>query len=156
TRQAYEALLSRDAEPATPAAHVSTSAPATPLVGRRSEWNQLQTLWREAGAGPPRLVLVSGEPGIGKSRLAEELQTWADRNHVLTARTRAYAAEGRLSFAPVTEWLRSRGVRPHLSRLDTASLTEVARLLPELEADHPELPRPTQLAEQWQRQRFFH
>src|SRR6516165_12269593 len=45
----------------------------TPLVGREEELDQLMTAWRQAKTGEGRVVLVSGEPGIGKSRLVAEV-----------------------------------------------------------------------------------
>jgi class 3 adenylate cyclase/ABC-type transport system involved in cytochrome c biogenesis ATPase subunit len=46
----------------------------TPLVGRDEELDLLQRRWRQAHAGKGRVVLVSGEPGIGKSRLTDAFQ----------------------------------------------------------------------------------
>jgi class 3 adenylate cyclase len=46
---------------------------ATPLVGREEELDQLLAAWRQAQTGKGRVVLVSGEPGIGKSRLVAEV-----------------------------------------------------------------------------------
>ena len=46
---------------------------ATPLVGRDEELDLLQRRWQQAKAGEGRVVLVSGEPGIGKSRMAAAL-----------------------------------------------------------------------------------
>ena len=43
------------------------------MVGRRSEINQLRELWARAQQGHGHLALISGEPGIGKTRLANEL-----------------------------------------------------------------------------------
>src|SRR5215472_13588338 len=48
-------------------------AARTPLVGRNEELPLLQRRWRQARAGEGCVVLVSGEPGIGKSRLAQTL-----------------------------------------------------------------------------------
>jgi len=45
----------------------------TPLVGREEELDQLLAAWQRAKTGEGRVVLVSGEPGIGKSRLVAEL-----------------------------------------------------------------------------------
>ncbi len=45
----------------------------TPLVGRREEIDLLLRRWQRAQAGEGQTVLVSGEPGIGKSRLTAEL-----------------------------------------------------------------------------------
>ena len=46
---------------------------ATPLVGRDEEIELLLRRWAQAKAGNGRVVLVSAEPGVGKSRLAEAL-----------------------------------------------------------------------------------
>ena len=46
----------------------------TPLVGREEELELLLRRWRQAASGEGRVVLLSGEPGIGKSRLTVALQ----------------------------------------------------------------------------------
>jgi predicted ATPase len=46
----------------------------TPLVGRAEELSLLQRRWDQAKAGDGQVVLLSGEPGIGKSRLVQELK----------------------------------------------------------------------------------
>lgn len=46
----------------------------TPLVGRDEEIELLLRLWRQARAGTGQVALVSGDPGIGKSRLARALR----------------------------------------------------------------------------------
>ena len=46
---------------------------ATPLVGRDDELDLLLSRWQQAKAGQGHVVLVSGEPGIGKSRLSAAL-----------------------------------------------------------------------------------
>ena len=47
---------------------------ATPLVGRDEEIDLLLRRWAQAKAGEGRVVLISAEPGIGKSRLAEAVE----------------------------------------------------------------------------------
>src|SRR5215470_15491635 len=46
----------------------------TPLVGRESEVTILQERWAQAKAGQGQVVLLSGDPGIGKSRLVQTLK----------------------------------------------------------------------------------
>jgi tetratricopeptide (TPR) repeat protein len=46
---------------------------ATPLVGREEEMDLLLRRWAQAKTGNGRVVLISAEPGVGKSRLAEAL-----------------------------------------------------------------------------------
>ena len=45
----------------------------TPLVGREEEIELLLRRWEQAKAGNGKVVLISAEPGVGKSRLAEAL-----------------------------------------------------------------------------------
>jgi DNA-binding SARP family transcriptional activator len=152
-QRAHAALL-RDAErAATPAAAGHDAGP--PLIGRHREWQNLVDAFRAATAGPPGFALITGVPGIGKSRLAEELMTWARRQGVTVASTRSYATEGELSLAPVTDWLRTTLLRQGLLRLDSTWLSEISRVLPELRAERPDLPVPEPMTEYGQRQRFF-
>ena len=154
-RRAYTTAL-RAAQPGRPPTTTASidTAPLM-LVGRQAEWQQLQLAWQQAANGAARLALITGEAGIGKSRLAEELFNWASQRSLTVARTRSYAAEGRLSLAPISEWLRSPNLNSHLTSLDNLWLTEVARLLPELLSEHPDLARPEPVSEYGQRQRFF-
>ena len=132
-----------------------TSASTYRLVGRQAEWQQLQTAWQRAVGGEAHLGLITGEAGIGKSRLAEELFNWVTRQGFTAAHTRSYGVEGSLSLAPITEWLRSGALRPHLASLDPVWLTEIARLLPEILSEYPALARPEPITEYGRRQRFF-
>src|SRR5947209_8110697 len=155
TREAYERLMQHEM-PVIPATAPQTLLAATPaLIGRKQEWEALQNAWHAASAGEPRFVFVKGEAGIGKSRLAEEFLLWASQQGAVTAKARSYAAEGQLSLAPVTEWLRSEGLRAPLRELDKVWLAEVARILPELLAEQPDLPHYESVTEYGQRQRFF-
>ena len=55
----------------------------TPLIGRDEEFELLRR-WRQIQSGEGRVVLISGEPGIGKSRLARALQDRLGNNAVLS------------------------------------------------------------------------
>lgn len=165
TRQAYERILGQEVGPSDVVAPPSAMQPArtfadpssdaVPLIGRHQEWAQAMTAWRRMTRGEAHLILISGEAGIGKSRLAVELCDWASQQGIKSAATRAYAAEGRLSYAPAADWLRSEALASTLPRLDRGSLSEISRLLPELLSQRPDLPRPSTRIEDWQRQAFF-
>jgi predicted ATPase len=60
---------------------VAVSPGLTPLVGREEEVGLLQRRWEQAAEGHGQVVLLSGEAGIGKSRLVQDL-----REHVGPAR----------------------------------------------------------------------
>jgi DNA-binding SARP family transcriptional activator/predicted ATPase len=155
TRELFERVLKSEA----PAAHAeppsSAVAPAMPLVGRKREWDRLLECWRGAAAGPTRLALISGEPGIGKSRLAEELVEWCARRQGAVARARCYAAHGQLAYAPIAEWLRGEPLREARARLPKSQLAELARVLPEILAEDASITRPHPLTESWERHHFF-
>lgn len=129
TREMYERLMQTDASSSPRVARPSAHGAAAPLVGRQREWAQLLEEWRTIMCGSPRMVVISGEAGIGKTRLAEELLSWASRQGVTTASARCYAAEGALAYAPVTAWLQTDVVQAHLLTLADVRLTEVARLV---------------------------
>ncbi len=152
---AYKSLLHLESGHAAAVSQPPALAGAIPLIGRQGEWAQVRDIWQQSARGQPSFVLITGEAGIGKTRLAEELLTWAVRQGVTGARTRAYEAEGRLSYAPIIEWLRSPALAPALARLEKVWLGEIARLLPELLTQHSDLPAAAPLTEHWQRQRFF-
>ncbi|MGY1679320.1 ATP-binding protein [Geodermatophilus sp. SYSU D01176] len=154
TRRAYETLLLAGAQPATPGGRPA-SPTRPPLVGRATERARLTTVWRSACSGRAQLALVTGEPGVGKTRLVEELSAWCARTGAVTAEARAYPAEGTLAYGPVAAWLRAEGIAAGLPGLDRTDLTELARLLPELLAEIPGLPAPGPLPEGEQRARLF-
>ena len=152
TRATYREILALDA-----AEPVSVPAPRTsvyPLVGRHAEWQRLLQAWRAAERDGPRLTLIRGESGIGKTRLAEELADWCRLNGVGVATARCYGGEGRLAYAPIAGWLRSDAVQAGLPRLDRASLNDVTRLHPAASARHADAVHDDQL-QPWQRVRFF-
>ncbi len=144
TRRAYEQLLKLDVS--------FTQLPAAipRLVGRDQEWVRLQHEWREAAQGRPHWVVLTGEVGIGKTRLAEELVQWAARQGISTVNIRCSASESHMAFAPVAAWLRARP----LPLLESIWLSEIARLLPEIAAQHPNLPPARPFSEPGARQRL--
>ncbi len=155
TRESYERLLSNEDPSGERELSHPTFMAAAPLVGRQHEWAQLLAAWRTASSGRPHFFLLCGEAGIGKTRLAEELLTWVERQGIASAMTRCYATEEGLAYAPVAAWLRSGALQRGLLALADVWLTEVARLLPNLLVDKPGLPPIGPLTESWQRQRFF-
>ncbi len=151
TRTAYAALTRMDqpVSDANEAVRVSGAA----LVGRDTEWEQLTRCWRDTENGRSQLVLVTGEAGVGKTRLAEELGAWCAHRGALVAQARAYPTEGDLGYGIVTSWLRSPDLAAHLRRARPTDIVELARLLPELGLPGETVPSPTDEAEQ--RRRLF-
>jgi DNA-binding SARP family transcriptional activator/predicted negative regulator of RcsB-dependent stress response len=153
TRMIHQRLLA--VQPVREFTSIQAGQTHLPLVGREAEWTRLYSAWQEAAKGKVQLALISGEAGIGKSRLAEEMLVWLARQGIHFTRTRGYAAEGRISYSQLADWLRSDVYSAVLHRMEKVWLTEVARLLPELLVEIPHLPPPEPLVEYTQRQRFF-
>ena len=138
TRQAYDALVPADRDRPAPSAPRPAAASGGPsLVGRASEWRKLTAIWEDVERQRAQLVLVTGEPGVGKTRLIEEFRSWTARRGAVTAVARSYASEGDMAFGPLVAWLRSAAFRSRLDRLDRAARADLAPLLPDL------LPTPT-------------
>ena len=94
---------------------------ASPLSGRQRELAPLVDAWAAASSGRPGLVLVVGEAGIGKTRLAAELASTAASTGGLVLSTRCYAAERSLFLQPFVEALTG-----PLSSLPPGRLRELA------------------------------
>jgi DNA-binding SARP family transcriptional activator/predicted ATPase len=167
TRELFERILK--AESGAPSSGSLVSSTAKPvsqlqkvraLVGRTMEWQRLASAWQTAVEDGPRVAVISGEPGIGKTRIADELYQSCIRQGHAAARSRCYAGQGQVAYAPVAEWLRSDAVRAGWTSLRPQQLAELARLVPEIGEQFPELelPRsgqPSPLAESWQRLHFY-
>ena len=104
----------------------------TTLVGRDAELARLDASWQRAMAGAAQVALVTGEAGIGKSRLIAELARGVAASGLPVVATRAYEAAGGLPWGPVTDWLRADAIATRVQRLEAPWRAELARLLPEL------------------------
>lgn len=82
------------------------------VVGRRHELDSLRAWLDAARTGAGRLVLCVGEPGIGKTRLAQELAGLALATGTAVVWGRCAEAEGAPAFWPWRQVLRSLGVDP--------------------------------------------
>jgi DNA-binding SARP family transcriptional activator len=131
TTEAYAALMAATGGPSG-VREDPPSVGAAALVGREDEWRQLTEAWQSARRGQAQLLLVTGEPGIGKTRLAEDLSAWCAHNGATVASGRSYAGEADLAYGLVLAWLRAPAVAAHLRRAPARDLAELARLLPEL------------------------
>ena len=77
----------------------------TPLVGREDELGLLRRRWAQAEAGEGQVVLLSGEPGIGKSRLVQELKEQLSQEGTIRIEFRCSPYHQNSALYPVTEHL---------------------------------------------------
>jgi predicted ATPase len=132
-------------------------SPDNPLVGRDLEWEALLVSYRtieEAG----HVVVIEGEAGIGKTRLAEEFVANVRAEGATAVIARCYAGEKNLAYGPFVEGLSaslSREDADRLKGLPAVSVQEASRLLPDLANLSPDTPPAPPLDTPGARSRFF-
>lgn len=158
TTAMFTRLLRDDGpERGSPGAVAARAGPAgAGLVGRSHELGALRSLWREASKGQARVGLVRGVPGVGKTRLVTELTELAGHSGAVVAAAQCFDTSGRLSLAPVADWLRDPSIRAATEHLPAVWRDEVDRLVPA--QDRTTLTGSTPhrtMVDAWQRHRFF-
>ena len=114
---------------------------STPLVGREEESNWSMRLWRQAQGAAGRVVLVSGEPGIGKSRFAQTvLERLGDEPHTCLRYFCSPQHQGTALYPLITQIERAAGFRredtdlQRLNKLEAllleASINDMAEVVP--------------------------
>jgi hypothetical protein len=130
----------------------------TPFVGRDAERVQLAEAWTRARDGQRQLVLLGGEPGIGKTRLSLEFaRGCADQGTVLTGRCDEDALVPYQPFVEALSWYARACPEPHLRRVLAAAGGggELGHFVPDFLTRVPDLPPPTPMNAQGQRFRLF-
>lgn len=139
----------RRAEIISPLPHFTTS-----LVGRAAEMATLRQVWQRVKTSTGQIILVEGEPGIGKTRLIEELLAEAGAEAFIL-RAKCPELQEPLAYTLFVGPLRDAlaGERP--PGLSNTWLAEVSRLLPELHDRYPNLPHLTPSDPAAERRRLF-
>ena len=127
----YRWSTSAPAAPAVPARWVSSNTTRVPLAGRAGELGRLAQ--HLAGEGPP-LLLLAGEPGIGKSRLLEEASQHASAQGWTVLAGGCYRQSGQEPYTPLlgalTDYLHRQPSTQ--GRIALEGCVWLVRLLPEL------------------------
>ncbi|MDX1687467.1 MAG: AAA family ATPase, partial [Candidatus Promineifilaceae bacterium] len=131
---------------------------ASAFVGRSDELQQLDDVLAAVEAGAGRCVLLSGEAGVGKSRLIAELDARAGDRGFTTLTGRCFEQDRSFPYAPLIDML-----RPFFAGAAGADLrdalgplvTELVRLLPELAHGTTAPPIPSPGETQVEKRRLF-
>ena len=130
----------------------------TAFVGRETERAELEQRVDETIRGRGGMVLLGGEPGVGKTRLVEQVLDTAQRRRCLALTGRCYEREGTPPFMPFIETLEHYARRVQPGALRTAlgeAAPELARLMPDLRRLVSDMPSPLDLPPEQQRYYLF-
>jgi len=154
-RELHQTILRQDPVLEIPAA---AEPPRTVFVGREEELSELLIGLDEAFAGHGRLFLLVGEPGIGKSRLADEVIAHARARGARILVGRCWEAGGAPAYWPWVEPLRTYVRETDAVALGTqlrAGVANIAQIVPEVREHFPDLPKPPSLESEGARFRLF-
>ncbi len=159
TQMTYHAVLEgRRSPPTSPELRpVWETLPGltAPLVGRHEALAFLESAYRATRAGQGRFVLISGEPGIGKSRLMRDFAARLEGQALIIAGA-GHPDTRAMPYQPLIQALRlGFKLRPPELLSHSRWLVEAARLMPELRDVYPTLPDPAPLQSAEVRARLF-
>lgn len=141
-----------------PATRAQDGREGTPFVGRRTVLAELRALLDRASGGRGALVLIGGEPGVGKTRLTQELAAQAEQLGIGVFTGSCYEREGDLPYMP---WLEifvaaARPLTPSaLRRTLGEHASALAQMVPELRQMLPDIPAHVELPMEQQRRYLF-
>lgn len=130
------------------------------LVGREAHVEQFGRILAAAAGGSGAAVAISGEPGVGKTRLTAELRRLAEEYHPAfdVASGSCFEFDTSTPYAPIVDMLRSCMLRKTTEQIRSCAGVdgaELLRILPELSTALPDVqPTPTQDGEQGKRRLF--
>ena len=134
------------------------AAGSAPFVGREAEMETLLAALADAVSGRGRILLIGGEPGVGKTRLVDEFSGRVNTEGLLVLWGRCWEAGGAPAYWP---WIQS--IRGLVHDLDPQALrtsvagggSDLSQMLPEVREVLPDLPNVTPVSPEAARFRLF-
>ena len=138
--------------------HALDSLAGGVFVGRQREMGELKAALEDTLSGRGRMVMLVGEPGIGKTRTAQELATYAGLRKAQVLWGRCYEGEGAPPYWP---WVQA--IRAYVRERDTgqlqiemgAGMADIAEIVSDVHDRLPGLPAPAVLEPEQARFRLF-
>ena len=117
---------------------------AETLIGREREFARLYDAWLEVRRREPRIVVLLGDPGVGKTTLVNAFVSTCQMEGAAVARAQAYQAERELPLAVLAELIKQLTVQRAIGGAEPEALSELTRVSPEILAAFPGVPKPVE------------
>src|SRR5467141_2137246 len=114
------------------------------LIGREREFSVLFDAWVEARRKSPRIVVVTSDPGVGKTTLTNAFVSSCQMDGAVVARAQAYDAERELPFAVLGELVKQLASQRAIGGADPEALSELTRITTEIVRVFPGVPKPVE------------
>jgi len=114
------------------------------IIGREREFSALYDAWLEVRQRKPRVMVVLGDPGIGKTTLTNSFVSSCQMDGAVIARAQAYDAERELPYAVLAELVRQLTLQRAIGGAEPEALAELSRLTPDILAVFPGVPTPAE------------
>ena len=124
------------------------------LVARERELAEAVASWQRATAEAGQVLLISGEPGIGKTRLVRELAAVLEASGGKVLQGECYA-EGGAPYAPIAQIIQAAVDLTRFQDLSGLALADLITLTPALRVRYPDVPPNPPLDPQTEQQRIF-
>lgn len=119
-----------------------------PLVGREEEIQRLQVLYAQSRQGQQHICFISGEPGIGKTRLASDFTFWVkETQQAQVLWGHCYEMSTALPYQPIVDVIETHtrsSTSEQLSLILGSHASDLAKIVPEIRVKLPKLPSPEQ------------
>jgi len=133
---------SRPATPGYPPERADRRFEPETLIGREREFSVLYDAWLEARRKSPRIVVVTSDPGVGKTTLVNAFASSCQMEGAVVARAQAYDAERELPFAVLGELVKQLATQRAIGSADPEALSELTRISSEILRAFPGVPQP--------------
>src|SRR2546426_2621262 len=117
---------------------------AETLIGRERDFARLYDAWLEVRRRTPRIMVMTGDPGVGKTTLANAFVSTCQMEGAVVARAQADDAERELPFAILAELIKQLTLQRAIGGADPEALSELSRVSPEIFNVFPGVPKPVE------------
>src|SRR5437762_313670 len=116
------------------------------LIGREREFSVLRDAWLEVRQRQPRVVVITGDPGLGKTTLTNTFAASCQMEGAVVARAQAYDAERDLPFAVLAELVKQLVLQRAVGGADPEALGELTRICADVKQAYAGVPTPVEWA----------